>query len=72
MNIEVQKEDIKRIGNTIFCGEDGNLCIISDSDISPANGKIQQVEMPMSLQVPSHLVEAYRSHEFLGKPDFTK
>lgn len=34
MNIEVQKEDIKRIGNTIFCGDDGNLCIISDSDIS--------------------------------------
>lgn len=34
MNIEVQKEDIERIGNTMFRGDDGNLCIISDSEIS--------------------------------------
>jgi len=34
MNIEVQKEDINRIGNTSFCGDDGNLCIISNSDVS--------------------------------------
>lgn len=34
MNIEVQKEDIERIGKTIFCGEDGTLCIVSDGNVA--------------------------------------